>query len=129
MDDGFYRARYGGQEMVPSAVIPPPAAAPPPPPPVASGAVAQRSTVDVTGAVEALVVGPTDVLIVSFPEHMTMGELYEMRDRMRDSDLRDGQILLIAGADKMVKVQQDAPRTYVRPHATVDVDVSEVRGT
>lgn len=110
-----------GQELVPGSVIPPRAAAPPLPPPVASGAVAQRSTVDVTGATEALVVGPHDVLIIAFPEHVTMEELYSMRERLRDSDLRDGQILLIAGADKMVKVEGDeGSRVYVRPHATIE---------
>lgn len=101
-----------GQEVYSGAVIPARPTSPPPPPPVASGAmprdVAKRSTVDVTGATEALVVGPRDVLIISFPEHMTMDELYVMRDRLRDSDLRDGQIMLIAGADKMVKVDGDA---------------------
>lgn len=83
--------------------------------------VAKRSTVDVTGATEALVVGPTDVLIINFPAHVEMDELYRMRDRLRDSDLRDGQILLIAGAEKMVKVEGDEPgRPYVRPQATIE---------
>lgn len=137
MGDGFYRARFGGQEMAPGAVTPARPDSPPPPPPPASGAtpvdwtrdpygvrkpepqaVAQRSTVDVTGAREALVVGPNDVLIVSFPEHVTVDELYEIRSRMLDSDLRPGQVLLVAGAEKFVKVEgDDGSRTYVRPSA------------
>lgn len=103
-----------GQEIYSGAVIPARPTSPPAPPPPASGnGVAQRSTVDVTGATEALVVGPRDVLIISYPATTTMRELYELRDRLRDSDLRDGQILLIAGAEKMVKVEGDPPQRYV----------------
>lgn len=113
-----------GQEVYSGAVIPARPTSPPPPPPVASGAMprdmAKRSTVDVTGAREALVVGPHDVLIISYPGHTTMEDLYAMRERLRDSDLRDGQILLIAGAEKIVKVEGDEPRAYVRPHATLN---------
>lgn len=66
--------------------------------------VEQHPTVDVTGATEALVVGPDDVLIVSFGDHVTVEEMEHIRDRMKDSGLRPGQILLIAGADRMVKM-------------------------
>lgn len=136
-----------GQEIYSQAVIPARPASPPPPPPPASGRMpdddaryeefrrrweterhgqtyalpVQRSTVDVTGATEALVVGPHDVLIIAFNDGTTMDELYQVRERLRDSDLRDGQIMLIAGAEKIVKVQQDEPRTYPRPQVkTID---------
>lgn len=112
-----------GQQVYEGAVIPArPATAPPPPPPASGRGVAQRSTVDVTGATEALVVGPNDVLIISYPEDTDMDDLYRLRDRLLDSDLRPGQILLIAGAAKMVKVERDddGSRPYVRPHRTIE---------
>lgn len=98
-------------EQSPPRVSPPP----PPPPPVS---VAQRSTVDVTGATEALVVGPDDVLIVVFPEYTSVRDLHTVRDRFRDTGLRDDQYVLIAGAAQLGKVQRDGGRTYVRPKGT-----------
>ena len=78
--------------------------------------VAQRSTVDVTGATEALVVGPHDILVVMYPETVEMDELCLIRDAMRDTDLRDGQVVLLAGATKMVKVaREDADANADRP--------------
>ncbi len=126
-----------GQQWAPGAEIPPPMseqefidrwkAEHNAPSFMVSRDVTKRSTVDVTGATEALVVGPTDVLIINFPAHWTMRELYQVRDRLLDSDLRPGQILLIAGADKMVKVTheaanvaEDLSRPYVRPQATIE---------
>lgn len=121
----------GGQQLAPGAVIPPRPAVPPTPPLPASGrGVAQRSTVDVTGATEALVVGPRDVLVISFPESTTMGELYEIRQRLLDSDLRPGQVLLVAGAEKFVKVETDEPQAYAptgivnRPCITIAGEVT-----
>lgn len=121
-----------GQQMAPGAVIPPRPSAPPLPPPPASGrGVAQRSTVDVTGATEALVVGPRDVLVISFPDETTMRELYEIRTRLLDSDLRPGQVLLVAGAEKIVRVEtEESP--YVRPRPavlaqTIDGDAAQYR--
>lgn len=83
-------------------------------------AVAQRSTVDVTGANEALVVGPDEVLVVTFPADTSLDDMYEIRSRLLDSNLRTGQIILIAGAEMMAKVQRDREpgRAYVRPQET-----------
>lgn len=95
-----------GQEVYSGAVIPARPTSPPLPPPPASGrGVVQRSTVDVTGATEALVVGPNDVLVISYPGDTEMDELYAIRQRLLDSDLRPGQMILIAGAEKIVRVQ------------------------
>lgn len=127
MDDGFYAARYG-TEMVPGAVIPPRLASPPPPPPPPSGAVPQRSTVDVTGATEALVVGPDEVLIVAFRDlahyDYADSELDAIRERFRDTGLRDDQYILIAGDVVMSKVPRGAQPAYVRPQATIEGSAS-----
>ena len=69
--------------------------------------IEQRPTVDVTGASEALAVGPDEVLIVVFP-NADRRDLETIRDRFRDSALRPDQILLIAGQAELAKTHKDA---------------------
>jgi hypothetical protein len=82
--------------------------------------VAQRSTVDVTGAVSALSVGPDDVLVVVFPDYVSASEMELLRNHFYDTGLRD-RFILIAGAESMAKVRRDHGRSYPRP-GTRDVE-------
>ena len=59
---------------------------------------APRHIVEIVGAQEAITVQPDQVLVITFPAHTTAAQLEQLRSRLLDSDLRPGQILLVAGA-------------------------------
>lgn len=69
--------------------------------------LAKRPTVEVRGAQEAVTVGPTEVLVITFPARTTAGQLETLRGRLLDSELRPGQILLVAGALSIAVIHND----------------------
>lgn len=56
----------------------------------------QRPTVDVTGAKEALVVGPDDVLIINIPPHSDQMMIKALRDALIECGLADRFVLIQA---------------------------------
>jgi hypothetical protein len=70
---------------------------------------AQRSTVEVRGATAGVTVGPDQVLVLTFPPHVDRHELEQLRGRLLDSDLRPGQILLVAGHIQVAVVPAAEP--------------------
>lgn len=87
-----------GQEIHPGAVVPAQASAPPEPP--------GRPTVDITGAREALVVGPDDLLVIVCPADSDTQEMRQMADALAESGLDRGRFLLVAGVESIAKVQK-----------------------
>lgn len=84
------------------------------------------ATVEVVGAREALVVGPDEVLVITFPDGVTREDLEHIRDRFLDSRLSPDRLILISGDAHMTKVKHrdsraDTARDYRRPGRTVDL--------
>jgi len=74
----------------------------------APGAVNTTPVVNVVGAEEGLVVGPDDVLVVTFSGYTPEWELIELRKAFLQAGLRDDQFVLIgANGTKLAKVRKE----------------------
>jgi hypothetical protein len=63
-------------------------------------------TVEVTGAKEALVVGPDDVLVVTL-QGATVETMEWTRDQLRQAGLGPNQIILINGVEQLAKIRRE----------------------
>jgi hypothetical protein len=67
-------------------------------------AVEQVVTIEVTGAKEGLIVGPRDVLVLSFPGYTSVDELEIIRRSLMNAGM-DGRFILIGGQVNMSKME------------------------
>src|SRR5262245_6057414 len=77
----------------------------------APGAVNTTPVVTVVGAEEGLVVGPDDVLVMTFAHHTQEWELKELRRLLLEAGLRQDQFVLVSAGwgVGMAKVRRERP--------------------
>lgn len=72
------------------------------------GYVDQTPTVEITGAKEALVVGPNDRLVMIMDPSFDVATIEWFRDQVRAAGLGPNQVVFVAGVDRIIKLEGGA---------------------